>query len=250
VHEQQGILLYSILFRLPHVPLAYAAGIQRIEPARSEQYADTPQTYHGLLPETNELGTRIQSSLLSPLKARNRTTDPIRSLPPHASNFNAIQRTASTTSATSSLSRPNAPRRQSQSFAIDNDDRDDNPIGDLFSSPLSSQFQRQPEALSTNIPLLKWPARTYDIICLIDTREMKDAKSRDYISDELRIRGVQVERRPLQLGDALWIARRKTAYRKEEDVDSGEVVLDFVVERKRLDDLVSRQVPPPAKARS
>lgn len=69
---------------------------------------------------------------------------------------------------------------------------------------------------------------------------MKDAKSRDYISDELRVRGVQVERRPLQLGDALWIARRKAAYRKEDDVDSGEVVLDFIVERKRLDDLVSR----------
>jgi ERCC4 domain len=227
VHEQRGILLYSILFRLPHVPPAYAIGIQRIEPARSEQYADTPQTYHGLLPETNELALRIQSSVLPPLKARNRTTDPIRSLPPHAANLNAIQRTAGITSAAS------VPRRQSQSFAIDDDGDDD-------SSPLSSQFQRQPEALSINIPLLKWPARTYDIICLIDTREIKDAKSRDYISDELRIRGVQVERRPLQLGDALWIARRKAAYRKENDVDSGEVVLDFVVERKRLDDLVSR----------
>jgi len=46
--------------------------------------------------------------------------------------------------------------------------------------------------------------------------------------------GVKVERCELELGDVLWIARERS---------SGDgVVLDFVVERKLLDDPVSKDV--------
>ena len=281
VHEQQGILLYAILFRVDHLPLARSNGVQQIEPARSEQFSDIPQTYHGLLPETHLLASRIQSSTLPPLKGRHRTTDPLRTLPSHASQLTngngtgngagaggrppnpapaqplAIQRSASVASIAANAARAALQRAlpfpgevpaviPNEMPINDYDDDEDEPMPDVFQidAPTAERFQAQPPAISTDFTLLKWAPHTYDVVCLIDTREIKDAKSRDYIAEELALRGVRVERRSLQLGDALWIARRKRAYREQDMrngiMDTGEVVLDFIMERKRIDDLVSR----------
>ena len=81
------------------------------------------------------------------------------------------------------------------------------------------------------------PAGTFSIHLLIDTREVRSrgqAHSRsDEFADALRKMGIPAETRALPLGDAVWIARRNDGGKGEED----EFVLDFVVERKRLDDL-------------
>ncbi|KAK0545508.1 Crossover junction endonuclease mus81 [Tilletia horrida] len=102
-----------------------------------------------------------------------------------------------------------------------------------------------------------WPAGSYDIILLLDTREVKHGNSsstnrptantlnpmgvndtirgpRCHLSGPLLDKGVPVEVRALELGDVVWIARKKESAGTETD----EVVLDYVVERKRLDDLV------------
>ncbi|KAE8243738.1 hypothetical protein A4X13_0g6968 [Tilletia indica] len=99
-----------------------------------------------------------------------------------------------------------------------------------------------------------WPAGSYDIILLLDTREIKHGSAmstnkgtvntmgvnatirgpRCHLSDPLLEKGIPVEVRALELGDVVWIARRKGSAGTEED----EVVLDYIVERKRLDDLV------------
>jgi crossover junction endonuclease MUS81 len=72
-------------------------------------------------------------------------------------------------------------------------------------------------------------AGSYTIYLILDTRE-RGGKSREGIRDDLRNNGVLVEVRPLELGDVAWIAKDPATGR--------ECVLDVVLERKRLDDLV------------
>ncbi|MBW0529910.1 hypothetical protein O181_069625 [Austropuccinia psidii MF-1] len=81
-----------------------------------------------------------------------------------------------------------------------------------------------------------WKAGTYGIMLVIDNREVKSRRDRDgmfnlCLSRMRQSMGslVKVQQRPLAVGDALWIAIN--------NVSSREVVLDSIVERKRLDDL-------------
>ena len=69
---------------------------------------------------------------------------------------------------------------------------------------------------------------TFEVILVLDTREIKLAKDRDYIQDVLINKGIKLTIRSLELGDVLWVARK---YRQT-------TVLDYIVERKRMDDLV------------
>lgn len=78
-----------------------------------------------------------------------------------------------------------------------------------------------------------FPPDSYDIILIIDTREVESRSNRDRIAESLTSKGVHVETRALRLGDMCWIARKRDGMGGEED----ECVLDYVVERKRLDDL-------------
>lgn len=81
-------------------------------------------------------------------------------------------------------------------------------------------------------------AGSYSIHLLVDNRERHRPgrrQEREPIATLLLERGVDVEMRALEVGDAVWIARRKEPKGGEED----EVVLDHIVERKRLDDLTS-----------
>lgn len=73
---------------------------------------------------------------------------------------------------------------------------------------------------------------------VLDTREIRAKQDRDYIQEELTRRGVKPIMRSLELGDALWVARRKGVDNSGVESENDEVVLDWVVERKRLDDLV------------
>lgn len=56
------------------------------------------------------------------------------------------------------------------------------------------------------------------------------------IGEGLLALGVRCERRSLHLGDVLWVAQRLDGYKRGDEYD--EVALDFIVERKRMDDLV------------
>lgn len=75
---------------------------------------------------------------------------------------------------------------------------------------------------------------TYDIILLIDVREVKNKRDEDALRKELSEKGITVEVKNLNLGDMLWIARSRSPGLRG---DERECVLDYVVERKRLDDL-------------
>lgn len=78
----------------------------------------------------------------------------------------------------------------------------------------------------------------YDVVLLVDEREQyarsqcgsssRALSAQNYI-ERMRQSGCQVERRCLPVGDALWVARNK---------QGCEYVLDYVLERKSLDDLI------------
>ncbi|KAJ3807231.1 ERCC4 domain-containing protein [Lentinula aff. lateritia] len=76
----------------------------------------------------------------------------------------------------------------------------------------------------------------YDVVLVLDNREIKSGRDRSGIADGIRRQGVVVARRSLNIGDLCWIAKRKPQYCNNSEYD--EIVLDCILERKRLDDLV------------
>lgn len=86
-----------------------------------------------------------------------------------------------------------------------------------------------------------WPRGSYTISLIIDNREVKSKVDRAgfynacvksaHAMNKQETERFNVEQRALALGDALWIAVHK--------ITKKEVVLDSIVERKRLDDLCS-----------
>ena len=86
---------------------------------------------------------------------------------------------------------------------------------------------------------IRVPPGTFTVELLLDNREVRAKTDRDYIQDELTKRGVQPIVRSLELGDALWVAKCKDpSFLARHGEEGDEIVLDWIVERKRLDDLV------------
>ena len=98
-------------------------------------------------------------------------------------------------------------------------------------NPTSSTFP-------TFTPITLQPG-SFTIHLVLDNREVRSKDDRDYISTELTKKGATPLLRPLSLGDFFWVAKLHdptllSRYGEEGD----EVTLDWIVERKRLDDLV------------
>lgn len=98
-----------------------------------------------------------------------------------------------------------------------------------------------------------WRAGTYEIVLLVDMREAEKGKQRGLSTssagdafdgpgardsnatvERLRKKGIKASARSLALGDMQWVARHTDIFGREH-----EVMLDYIVERKRLDDLCS-----------
>ncbi|KAM0287683.1 hypothetical protein ACHAQH_000212 [Verticillium albo-atrum] len=81
---------------------------------------------------------------------------------------------------------------------------------------------------------------SFTVHLLLDVREIRATKDRDYLQDELTKKGVKPIMRSLEVGDAQWIAKTHDATAlTSHGAEGDEVVLDWIAERKRLDDLVS-----------
>lgn len=79
---------------------------------------------------------------------------------------------------------------------------------------------------------------SFTIQLVLDNREMRAKNDRDYIQNELIKKGIKPIVRPLEIGDFLWVAKcYDPALLARHDEEGDEVMLDYVVERKRLDDL-------------
>ncbi|KAI3654468.1 hypothetical protein MP228_001187 [Amoeboaphelidium protococcarum] len=97
-------------------------------------------------------------------------------------------------------------------------------------------IEKDPLPISWTGPPLRLPAGSYDIVMLIDNREVKSQGERNFFIEELQKKVKNVQTRQLELGDIAWIARSKN---QSSNGCQYEVSLDFLIERKRLDDLVS-----------
>ena len=94
-------------------------------------------------------------------------------------------------------------------------------------------------AFSTSFEPIEVPCGTFTVQLVLDTREVRAKTDRDYIQDELAKKGVPPIVRPLELGDALWVAKLKDpSFLSRRGEEGDEIMLDWIVERKRLDDLI------------
>jgi len=64
-------------------------------------------------------------------------------------------------------------------------------------------------ALPANHKIITFEPNSYDLILLLDTREMKSTKERDFLIAGLQRNEVRCEQRSLIVGDFLWVARHK-----------------------------------------
>ena len=121
------------------------------------------------------------------------------------------------------------------------------PLNSSVDIPTSHEPARStstiPPVVSTKQPSFE-PFRiasgAFTVELVIDNREVRSKTDRDYIQDELRNRGIQPIVKSMEVGDALWVAKCKDPLLLSRLGEEGdEIVLDYIVERKRLDDLVS-----------
>ncbi|PWY80328.1 crossover junction endonuclease mus81 [Aspergillus sclerotioniger CBS 115572] len=84
------------------------------------------------------------------------------------------------------------------------------------------------------------PPDSFTVQLVLDVREVRSSKDRDYIANELHKKGVSLDVRALELGDAMWVAKfHNPTFLSQYGEEGDEIMLDWIVERKRLDDLIS-----------
>ena len=84
------------------------------------------------------------------------------------------------------------------------------------------------------------PVSAFTVELILDNREVRSNMDRDYIQEQLMKKGIRPITRSLDLGDAMWIAKLKDpSHLAQFSEESDELILDWIVERKRLDDLIS-----------
>lgn len=83
------------------------------------------------------------------------------------------------------------------------------------------------------------PPGSFTVELVLDVREVRAKQDRDYMQNNLAARGITPTMRALELGDILWVAKVKDpTLLSNGGAEGDEVLLDWIVERKRLDDLV------------
>jgi crossover junction endonuclease MUS81 len=112
---------------------------------------------------------------------------------------------------------------------------------------LSPEKERdQNDALPPTFDPIVLPAGSFTVHLVLDTREVRTKTDRDYISEQLNKSGVKPISRALPLGDALWVAKLSPGSEHiltsnnigDDGEGNDEIMLDHIVERKRLDDLI------------
>ncbi|KAM7208082.1 hypothetical protein V8F20_001628 [Naviculisporaceae sp. PSN 640] len=87
---------------------------------------------------------------------------------------------------------------------------------------------------------IRMPPGLFTVELVLDVREVRAKTDRDYMQQELTKKGVKPIMRSLELGDALWVAKcNQPGWLQRYGGEGDEIVLDWIVERKRLDDLIT-----------
>ena len=80
---------------------------------------------------------------------------------------------------------------------------------------------------------------TFTVELVLDNREVRTKEDRKYISNELTKKGITPLVRELELADFFWVAKLNSdKFLPSHGEEGDEIALDWIVERKRLDDLL------------
>ena len=80
----------------------------------------------------------------------------------------------------------------------------------------------------------------FTVELILDNREIRSREDRGYIEKELISKGIRPTVRALPLGDFFWVAKcTDPQFLSCHGEEGSEVALDYIIERKRLDDLIS-----------
>ncbi|KAK2593819.1 Crossover junction endonuclease mus81 [Conoideocrella luteorostrata] len=86
---------------------------------------------------------------------------------------------------------------------------------------------------------IKLPPGSFTVRLVLDVHEVRAKTDRDYMQDELAKQDAAPIMRSLEVGDAQWVAKcHDSTLLQRLGAEGDEVVLDWIVERKRLDDLI------------
>ncbi|KAK3941505.1 ERCC4 domain-containing protein [Diplogelasinospora grovesii] len=139
-------------------------------------------------------------------------------------------------------------------FLDDDDDDDyfDNDDDALFVDQRGAQGRRDEEqttaddsdvredesAIPTFTPIRLSPG-SFTVELMLDVREVRAKTDRDYMQEELTKKGIKPIMKALEVGDCLWVAKcNDPEFLARQGIEGSELVLDWIVERKRLDDLI------------
>jgi crossover junction endonuclease MUS81 len=140
--------------------------------------------------------------------------------------------------------RPNAGSSNDDSFSeLDSGAR--KPSGESQNQPYVSDIVPQGKpitsvaALPTFEPIILEPG-SFTIELVLDIREIRNRTDRDFMENNMSPKGVKPLMRALALGDMTWVAKvHSPNLLSSLGAEGDEVLLDYIVERKRLDDLVA-----------
>lgn len=110
--------------------------------------------------------------------------------------------------------------------------------GNYLESPPNENLETETVDFLNITPVQLQPG-TFTVQLVLDSREVRAKNDRDYIHDELAKLGVDALVRPLELGDFFWVAKcQEPGLLSRLGEEGDEIALDWIIERKRLDDLV------------
>ncbi|KAG5980528.1 Crossover junction endonuclease mus81 [Claviceps digitariae] len=90
-----------------------------------------------------------------------------------------------------------------------------------------------------NFDPITLPPGSFTVRLVLDVREVRAKTDRDYMQEELAKQNTAPIMRSLEVGDAQWIAKcHDPSLLQRMGAEGDEIVLDWIVERKRLDDLI------------
>ncbi|KKY36093.1 putative crossover junction endonuclease mus81 [Diaporthe ampelina] len=90
-----------------------------------------------------------------------------------------------------------------------------------------------------NFTTIRLNPGSFTVHLVLDVREVRAKTDRDYMQEELTKKGIKPIMRSMELGDAQWVAKcHDPEVLRRGGAEGDEIVLDYIVERKRLDDLI------------
>ncbi|KAK3393725.1 ERCC4 domain-containing protein [Podospora didyma] len=155
-----------------------------------------------------------------------------------ARNAEALPNSASRSASTATAVHSSTSVRQPLGF-LDEDDASPLSRRNIFENVVPDGDAVPDESALPIFTPARMPPGSFTVELVLDIREVRAKTDRDYMQNQLTKKGIKPIMRALEIGDALWVAKcHRPDWLKQHGAEGEEVVLDWIVERKRLDDLI------------